>query len=199
MVTVRQMEREWDDRKYEKLLAGLVAARPEHAFGFDFSGGRAAPAAAMALIRLDELNQTHVPLYARLVRALLASQSHADGGWGDPAVTALCLRALTGGRGNGVSVERGFDYLADLQKDDGLWPAGPIRRMAADTCTSAFILYQLANIANFREAVRFNDAVAWFDLHANKADRDTRMWWRLAQPKCSHPLSLPVGHVLGMS
>ena len=198
MVTVRQMAREWDDRKYGKLLAGLLAARPEQSFVFDPSA-LAAPAAAMALVRLDELNQTHVPLYGRLVRALLACQSQSDGGWGDPPVTALCLRALTGSRGNGVSVERGFEYLADLQKDDGLWPAGPIRRMAADPCTSAFILYQLADNADFRDAVRYEDAVRWFELHAHKTDADTRKWWRIARAKSLYSPALPVGSVIGMS
>jgi hypothetical protein len=199
MVTVRQMEREWDDRKYEKLLAGLVAARPEQAFTFDYAGGRATPAAAMALIRLDELNQTHVPLYGRLVRAILAAQSANDGGWGDPAVTAFCLRALTGSRGNGVSVERGLDYLAGLQKDEGLWPAGPIRRMAADTAASAFILYQLADNPAFRAAVRFHDAVAWFERRVDKSDPDTKQWWRLARLKCMYPLPLSVAEAVGMS
>lgn len=201
MVTVRQIERDWDDRKYEKLLSNLVAARPEQAFQFDIAGGRAVPAAAVALVRLDELNQTHVPLYARLVRALLAAQSYNDGGWGDPAVTALCLRALLGirGNGNGVSVERGMDYLADLQKDDGLWPAGPIRRMAADACTSAFILYQLADSPAFRDAVRFQDAVNWFELRADRTDADTRRWWRLARMKCTYPMPLSLGEPVGLS
>ena len=184
MVTVRQMEREWEGRKYEKLLASLTAARPEGLFAFDPANGRAVPAAAMALVRLDELNQSHVPLYARLVRALLAAQAAADGGWGDPAVTALCLRALTGGRGNGLAVERGLDYLAGLQKDDGLWPAGPIRRMSADPSTSAFVLYQLGDKPAFRDAVRFDGAVDWFEARGKRLDRDAKDWWQLARMKC---------------
>ena len=191
MVTVRQMERDWEARKYEKLLASLAAARPEANFAFDPAAGRAVPAAAMALVRLDELNQSHVPLYGRLVRALLAAQSPADGGWGDPAVTALCLRALTGSRGNGLAVERGLDYVAGLQKDDGLWPAGPIRRMAADTTTSAFVLYQLGDKPVFRAAVRFDDVVEWFEARGKKLDRDSREWWDLARMKCRCPLPLP--------
>lgn len=191
MVTVRQMERDWVARKYEKLLASLTAARPEANFAFDPSAGRAVPAAAVALIRLDELNQAYVPLYGRLVRALLAAQSVTDGGWGDPAVTALCLRALMGSRGNGLAIERGLDYIASLQKDDGLWPAGPIRRMAADTITSAFVLYQLGDKAVFRDAVRFDDVVEWFEARGRKLDADSRQWWGLARMKCRCPLPLP--------
>jgi hypothetical protein len=184
MVTVRQMEREWDARRYEKLLSGLTAARPEEAFAFDAAGGRAVPAAAMALVRLDELNQSHVPLYGRLVRGLLTAQSATDGGWEDPAVTALCLRALMAGRGNGLAIERGLDYLAALQKSEGIWPAGPIRRMASDPITSAFILYQLGDKPAFRGAVRFDDAVGWFESRGNRVERDARAWWQLARMKC---------------
>ena len=94
MMTVRQIERDWDNRRYEKLFAALVENRPEGSFPFEAIDTRSTPAAAIAIIRLDELSQGHVPLYARLVRALLASQNVNDGGWGDPVVTALCLRAL---------------------------------------------------------------------------------------------------------
>lgn len=191
MITVRQMERDWEGRKYERLLASLTAARPEGMFAFDTAGGRTVPAAAMALVRLDELNQSHVPLYGRLVRALLASQSMGDGGWLDPAVTAFCLRALTAGRGNGLAVERGLDYLTDLQKADGLWPAGPIRRMVADPCTSAFVLYQLGDNSLFRDAVRFDDAVEWFESRGRRLDPDAKGWWQLARMKCLSAMPLP--------
>lgn len=189
MVTVRQMQRDWDARRYAKLLGSLTAARPEESFTFDAAAGRAIPSAAMTLIRLDELNQSHVPLYGRLVRAVLAAQSAADGGWDDPAVTALCLRALMAGRGHGLTVERGLEYLAALQKPDGLWPAGPIRRMAADPCTSAFILYELGDKPAFRGAVQFDDAVDWFESRAKRLERDARDWWELARTKCLCPLS----------
>ena len=190
MLTVRQMEREWVERKYEKLFDALVAARPEAMYPFDLSGGRAIPAAAMALVRLEELNQSHVPLYGRLVRALLAAQNANDGGWGDPAVTALCLRALMAGRGNGVAVERGLDYLAELQKTDGLWPAGPIRRMAADPGTTAFLLYQLGDKPAFRSAVRFDEAMDWFESRGRRLEVDVKQWWELARMKCHCPLPM---------
>ena len=188
MVTVRQMEREWEARRYEKLLASLTAARPEEAFAFDPANSRCVIAAAMAVVRLDELNQAHVPLYGRLVRALIAAQSATDGGWGDPAVTALCLRALMAGRGNGLAIERGVDYLAGLQKDDGLWPAGPIRRMAADPVTSAFVLYQLGDKPVFRGAVRCEAAMEWFEARGKRLEREAREWWGLARMKCRCPV-----------
>ena len=199
MVTVRQMERDWDGRRYERLLGSLTAARPEENFTFDVAAGRAVPAAAMALVRLDELNQSHVPLYGRLVRALLAAQSATDGGWGDPAVTALCLRALMAGRGNGLAVERGLDDLAGLQKTEGIWPAGPIRRMAADAVTSAFILYQLGDKPAFRGAVRFDEALEWFESRGRRLERDAREWWELARMKCNCPLPYLLGQAVVLS
>ena len=199
MITVRQMERNWEARRYEKLMASLTVARPEEGFTLDPANGRAIPAAAMAVIRLDELNQAHVPLYSRLVRALLAAHSATDGGWGDPAVTALCLRALMAGRGNGLTIERGLDYLAGLQKADGLWPAGPIRRMAADPATSAFILYQLGDKPAFRGAVRFDEAMDWFESRGKHLDRDAREWWELARMRCLCPLPWLLGEAVVLS
>ena len=188
MITIRQMERDWVGRKYEKLFDVLVEHRPEGSFPFDLTDGRAIPTAAMSLIRLDELSQTHVPLYTHLLRAVLASQNANDGGWGDPVVTALCLRALTAGRGNGLAVDLGMHYLADLQKVEGLWPAGPIRRLPADPAASAFVLYQLADKPAFRELVRFDDAVSWFDTHQSSLDADGRKWWGYAKLRCQAPV-----------
>src|SRR5688500_7894552 len=128
MITIRQIERAWTARTYEKLFRELVAQRPEAAFKFDHEQGRAIPTAAMAVIRLDELSQSHVPLAGKLLRAVLAGQD-ADGGWGDAMTTALCLRALLCSGGDGAAVERGLGYLANLQKAEGAWPAVPLRRM----------------------------------------------------------------------
>jgi hypothetical protein len=183
MTTIRHIEKAWVARRYGKLLAELVAARPEGQFGLGEATGQALPAAAMGVVRLDELAQTHVPLYTRLVRAILAAQE-ADGGWGDPAVSALCLRALLCGGGQGVAVERGMQYLASLQKAEGIWPGVPLRRMPADPHASAVILHQLGDAPAFRSAVRFGDAVAWFEHNRDRLDSDTRRLWDLAAGRC---------------
>lgn len=192
MTTIRQIERAWVARRYEKLLAELVAARPERAFRLGVTTGRALPAAAMGVVRLDELAQNHVPLYGRLIRAIIAAQE-ADGGWGDPVVSALCLRALLCGRGNGVAIDRGIQYLANLQKPEGIWPGVPLRRMPADPYGSAILLYQLGDAPAFRSAVRFDDAVMWFQANADRLDDDTRRVWELAGPKCGWYVPLRVG------
>ena len=192
MITVRQIERYWNNRQYDKLFNALVENRPEASFPFDPAEARSTPAAAIALIRLDELSQSHVPLYGRLVRALLASQNVNDGGWGDPVVTALCLRALLAGRGNGAGIDFGMRYLADLQKAEGVWPAGPIRRLPADPAASAFVLFQLGDRLEFRTVVRFDDALAWFETHASSLDADARRWWESARLRCQ--VRLPVAN-----
>lgn len=183
MTTIRQIERAWTARTYEKLFRDLIAARPEAGFRFEVEQGRAIPTAAMALIRLDELSQSHVPLYATLLRAVLTGQE-ADGGWGDVMTTALCCRALLCCNGDGPAIERGLQYLANLQKDEGVWPAVPLRRMPADGYASAFVLYELGDSARFRDAVRFADAVAWFEQNAPTLDPEAARLWSRARHRC---------------
>jgi hypothetical protein len=183
MITIRQIERAWTARTYEKLFRDLVAGRPEAAFRFELEQGRAIPAAAMAVVRLDELSQSHVPLCGTLLRAVIAGQEK-DGGWGDAMTTALCLRALLCSEGAGVAIERGLRYLANLQKAEGVWPAVPLRRMPADGYVSAFVLYELGDVAGFRAAVHFDDAVAWFAANEHALDGETARLWARAQHRC---------------
>jgi hypothetical protein len=183
MITIRQIERAWNDRTYEKLFRWLVATRPESTFRFEQEQGRAIPAAAMSVIRLDELSQSYVPLYAKLVRAVIAGQE-SDGGWGDPMTTALCVRALLCGSGDGVAVERGLQYLANLQKAEGAWPAVPLRRMPADGYVSAFILYELGDNPRFRDAVQFDAALKWFEQNESMLNFDARRLWDRAKLRC---------------
>ena len=165
MTTVRQIERQWSARAYGSLFATLNTARPESEFAKATKVTQPA-AAALAIIRLDELTLCQAPIYADLVRALLRAQAGAGqpgaGGWGDPAITALCLRALLCSNGRGESIARGLHYLAELQKPEGIWPGLPIRRMPLDPLVSAYVLYELGDRPEFRQAVRFNEAVNWF-------------------------------------
>lgn len=182
MTTVRQIERYWNSKDYERLFRELIAHRPEATLRLE-TEMRAPLAAALAVVRLDELTQSHVPLYARLVRAILLGQE-SDGGWGDPATTALCLRALLCGQGDGIAIDRGMKYLANLQKDEGIWPGLPLRRMPADPHVSAFILSQVGEHRAFRAATRVEQAVAWFDRHADELDEETLALWSRATLRC---------------
>jgi len=183
MITVRQIERLWTSKAYEKLFRELLVARPEASLRLEMELGRSIPAAAMAIMRLDELSQSYVPLYSQLLRTVLNDQ-HADGGWGDPMTTAVCLRALTRGHGNGVAVERGLQYLANMQKPEGIWPNVPIRRMPADPYVSAFILLELGDNLQFRQAVRFFDALRWFEDNEGGLEPDARKMWDRASSRC---------------
>jgi hypothetical protein len=194
MITVRQVQRLWDSQQYGRLLDDLVSPRIEALATRELAERPRAAAAAMALIRLDELNQGHASICPKLIRAILTQQEN-DGGWGDVPVTALCLRALLLWGGEGDGVHHGLVYLANLQQPTGLWPKIPIRRMAADPLVSAFVLLQLADSALFRAAVDFDSAVAWFQDHAAMAESSAQTLWSHARPRSTRretQLTLPI-------
>lgn len=186
MMTVRQIERQWEAKDYERLFAEVMSARPEAGLKLGMEATRPVPAAAITLIRLDELDQSHVRLYSKLVRAVLAAQE-LDGGWGDVITTSMCVRALLCGDGNGLAIDRGLTYLSELQKAEGIWPNVPIRRMPADPYLSALVLYQLGTQPRFRQAVRLADAVHWFSANEGWLDNETRELWRRAWLRCRFP------------
>jgi hypothetical protein len=200
MITIRQIERLFNDQQWSRLLRELLANRPENPWLSDatecdemrhFSRECAmrhplaavVPIAALAMIRLDELNQAGHPFYRRLLNVILTSQQK-DGGWGDLLVTSLCVRALIAGAGSGVAIEGGLGFLAALQKTEGSWPKDPIRRLPADGYTTAFILHQLGEFSAFRDAVRFHDAITWFTTHSRELDEPTQRLWSHARTRC---------------
>jgi hypothetical protein len=192
MITVRQIERLWNAKTYAKLFRELMSARPEASLRLETELQRATPVAALAVIRLDELSQSYVPLCGRLIQTLLTDQQ-ADGGWGDPMTTALCLRALLCSNGQGWAIDLGMKYLSNLQKSEGIWPAVPLRRMPADPYVSAFILMQLGDSDTFRKSVRFTDAVAWFDANKSELDPEARKLWDRATQRCGR--KVPMGEL----
>jgi hypothetical protein len=183
MQTLRQIERFWSARQYERLARDLLAARPEFSARLLTELSAAVPCAALALIRLDELNQGHRPFNQTLIRAIIAAQE-GDGGWGDPLISAVCLRALLCNGGHGLSIDRGIAYLAELQKPDGLWPAIAVLRTASDPFVSAFILFQLADSTAFRSAVNIDAAVGWFLRNESTLEGDAQRLWHRAGPRC---------------
>jgi hypothetical protein len=187
MMTVRQIERQWSARAYNSLFATLNAARPESDFAKATKVTQPA-AAALAIIRLDELTLARAPIYADLVRALLHAQD-VNGGWGDPAITALCLRALLCSNGQGQAISRGLNYLAALQKPEGIWPGLPTRRMPVDPLVSAYVLYELGDRPEFRATVRFPEAVAWFTGKNASVDAAAHRIWQFAERRCRAPMS----------
>lgn len=183
MITTRQIERPFNDRQYRKLYQELITGRPEANAGLQNQLCHVVPLAALGMIRLDELTQSHTLLYRRFLNVLLTAQQ-PDGSWGDPVVTAVCLRALMNNNGAGLSAARGLAHLASLQKSEGIWAKEPIRRMPADALTSAFILLQLGDKADFRAGVRFDDALDWFAINAQAMDPAAKMIWSSAALRC---------------
>ena len=183
MTTVRQIQRLWSAKAFDKLLQHLLLPRAEASPRLMAELKGPVAAAAMVVIRLDEMTQTFAPLYAEAVRTLIATQM-PSGGWGDPMLTALCLRALMCGRGHGTAIDRGLAYLAELQKDEGIWPNPPVRRLPADPFASAFVLMQLGDAEIFRSAVRLSEAVEWFECNALACDEPTRRLWAHAARRC---------------
>jgi hypothetical protein len=176
MLTVRHIEKLWNARKYSQILGELIAPRIEVAAGPELSQAESAAAAALSLIRFDELHQLHAPICSKLIRALLGLQE-PDGGWGDVAVTALCLRALSLQNGHGIAIQRGIAYLANLQQPAGIWPRIPLRRMPADALVSAFVMLQLGDNEQFHLAVDFNAAYGWFETHRWTLDSASQALW----------------------
>ncbi len=185
MITVRQIEKLWNGNAFDRLLEQLLSPRPEASPQLLGSLTGSSAAAAMAVIRLDELSQSYVPLYSQLIRILIAAQRD-DGGWGDTITTALCLRALLCGQGNGQSIERGMGFLAALQKPEGIWPHIPARRMPVDAYASAFVFFNLGDSELFRRTVACDQALAWFESNEIALDESARKLW--AQAKRRRPL-----------
>jgi hypothetical protein len=183
MMTIRQIERLWTSKSYGKLYQELTAARPEAMFGANSELANLSAVSAMAMIRLEELSQSHMPLYSRLLRTVLSAQE-ADGDWGDLRTTALCVRALLCDDGDGIAIDHGLAYLANLQKPEGIWPAEPLRRMPEDPAVSLFVLYQLGDSIRFRAAVRFEDAAAWFESRGSSLDPTAKAMWNRTKLKC---------------
>jgi hypothetical protein len=186
MITIRHLERLFDDHQHRRLYRELIAGRPEATFALEPVLARAVPIAALGMIRLDELSQSHTALYRRLLNVVLTAQQ-PDGGWTDPMTTALCVRGLLAGGGRGgAAVERGLAYLAALQQPRGTWPREPLRRMPLDAFATAFILMQLGDREPFRRAVHFDDATSWFAAAHQSLDAEARRLWSHAAVRCRH-------------
>jgi len=180
MITVRQIDRLWTAKAHDRLLQQLISPRPESSVRLMSQLTGPLPAAAMAIIRLDELSQSFVLLYSQLVRTILNAQ-RPDGGWGDVLTTAICLRALLGGNGNGAAIDRGVSFLAELQKPEGIWPNMPVRRMPVDPFVSAFVLFRLGDCKAFHQAIRSDDVFDWFESNKLALDEPTSTLWSHAK------------------
>jgi len=158
-MTVRQIEKWWAAREHGKLARECLAGRSEGADSVRALLVGPVAAAALALVRIDELGQRS-DVTTSLLRVVIDAQSD-EGGWDDPLLTALCVRALQAHEAQPSRAAAGIASLARLQRDDGAWPREPLRRMPGDAMATAFVLLQLVNDPEFRAVARVDDAVRW--------------------------------------
>ena len=191
MVTVRQLERLWQEKAFARMSALLLEMRPESSLRLAQDCARLSPVAALAVIRLDELSQAHTPFCSKMIRTILAAQEQ-DGGFGDVLGTALCIRALSCANGHGLAIERGLKYLATLQKDDGSWPRIPLRRFAGDAFITALVLYHLGENEKFLQATRTEAAIDWLCTQEADLDAETSRLFKLVRMRLAQsPLREP--------
>mgnify|MGYP005847101779 CR=1 FL=1 len=178
MMTVRQIEKWWAARDYAKLARECLAGRSEGIPSMRELLLNPLAAAALALVRLDELGQRS-EVTSTLLRAVINAQSD-EGGWDDPLLTALCVRALQAHGAPSQCAAAGIASLARLQRDDGAWPREPLRRMPGDTLATSFVLLQLVNDAAFRAVARVDDAVRWLRDQSSHLPGDVESLSRVA-------------------
>ena len=92
--------------------------------------------------------------------------------------------ALALWHGDGAAIDRGLQYLADLQQGCGAWPKIPLRRMAADAMASAFVMLQLGDHERFRTMVDFDAAVAWLNAESMVEEDAAAKLWNHAKLRC---------------
>ena len=191
MITVRQLERLWHEKAFARMSALLLEMRPESSLRLAQELARPTAVAALCVIRLDELAQSHTPFCSRMIRAVLAAQE-LDGGFGDALSTALCIRALSCSAGHGPAIDRGLSYLGTLQKEDGSWPRIPLRRFPGDSFITALILYHLGENESFLHGTRANTAFDWLSAHESELDIETTRIFRTVRVRLAQaPLAEP--------
>jgi hypothetical protein len=109
--------------------------------------------------------------------------------------TAICLRALLCGNGNGQAIDSGLTALANLQKPEGIWPGMPVLRMPVDPFASAFLLLRLGDCEAFQNAIRLDAAIEWFESNAPALDQPTASLWSHAKRRLPRGKAMPTVRV----
>lgn len=195
MFMARHLERGFRTGDFHRIVSSCLEMRPEASVRLAAAIATPVGAAAMAIIRLDELSQNHNPLAARMIRALISTQD-ADGGWGDVVLTALCVRALSCSHGQGPALDRGIAYLAQLQRSDGAWPSIPLRRMPGDPFVTALVVQQLSEDVRFASAANVRGALEYLGQRQSEMDMETERLWRSIRRRMSTtPRTATAGHL----
>jgi len=78
------------------------------------------------------------------------------------------------------ALDRALASLAAMQMEDGLFCHGDDRTLEDRALTSAFVLFLLARLPGFREAIRFADLMTWFDERADRLGDETLQFYHMA-------------------
>lgn len=165
MTSVRQIDGLWSEGRTRQLVTELTRFRPDFpASLIDSLSSSAVVAAALAMMRLQELDQTLFASYEGLERKLLASQAE-DGSFGSIPVTALACRALLVEPTSSEALRKGLEYLGSMQREDGSFPIDSPRRLPGDLLTTALCIYHLSRDDRAKRALRFELAGRWLADH----------------------------------
>ena len=187
MLTISMLGRLWRTARYRQIVRQVCEGRPEGCLSLDDRLGGPTGAAALALLRLGELNQFRLPLAAELRERVLMSQA-GDGGWGTTSsgkamLTALCVRSLGDvsratasamEERNGAAVRRGMDWLA-----------GSVNRWGEDPFECGFVLLELGRNEAFRRRLPIAKLMHRGRLwQAQTREEDVRLVWSRCRLRC---------------
>jgi hypothetical protein len=212
MLSVTLIQKLFDSQDHSRMIASLVDNGTALPLALQSRLSHPVGASGMALRRLVELAYGPTPLSMAMTRDLLEKQ-HPNGVFPgtcerDPLITAAAaaglaavLREHTGKTGLSTpspqqphladALDRALASLSAMQSEDGLFSHADDRTEQDRALTSVFVLFLLARLPGFREAVRFADLMTWFDERADQLDPDTQQLYHMAslddparQPPC---------------
>ncbi|HMO25672.1 MAG TPA: hypothetical protein PKB10_05335 [Tepidisphaeraceae bacterium] len=189
MTTARQIQKLWQTHDYKRLARLCLEARADALEPVIPTLACPVGAAALALLRLTELSPFPTPMHAGLAQ-VLANHQHNDGGWGEPVLTAIAVRALLLADLQRDRASAGMANLGRLQRDDGLWPGGGTHRLPGDPVVTLFVLLQLGTESAFRFVTRIDRAIEAIDTHPG-LDAPSRRALAIARLRTRTPVIHP--------
>lgn len=115
-------------------------------------------APALGILTLLEIGVSRKDPLVQEMGAALAAGQNCDGGWGDPGITALVLRALSLAELEQACYSRGLAYLSLAQDRGGAWS----HRGERSHHETALVLTMLGDQPDFRSAVDVEQAIEWY-------------------------------------
>ena len=155
---------------------------------------------ALALRRVIELSYVPNPHHKAVLRQLLDAQAHDGSFHQDPIATALAVAALHASQNAsiasadpeaGLALERGLAALAALQDEDGFFAHSSDRTIQSRGLTAAFVLATLADVEEFRSAIRYGDVLGAFDFYDDRMDHDTQLLLQQALAPVTRSAPMP--------